>query len=224
MERQLYEAWFGVAIASDIELQSSQPVINNDIELALWRGENGEIHVWKDECPHRGMRLSLGYVRGNELNCLYHGWKYDANGQCNRIPAHNELTPAKTICATAYPVQIKAGIVFTSLEQDANPELVELPSGDWNPVRSIYINRPPDALENSDLLTELFSGAVQTTASNVLQIERTDEADLSLAIQSVSTNKSAIHMTYNGAPDYQIALDLAQKLIQLRHILESERG
>lgn len=52
-------------------------------------------------CPHRGMRLSLGFIRGDQVACLYHGWHYDA-GQCRYIPAHPQLTPPETIRVQAF--------------------------------------------------------------------------------------------------------------------------
>ena len=63
----------------------------------MWRDSDGVAHVWEDRCPHRGMRLSLGFVRGDQIACLYHGWRYDAAGQCRYIPAHPQLTPPETI-------------------------------------------------------------------------------------------------------------------------------
>ena len=54
-------------------------------EVAIWRDGSGAVHVWQDRCPHRGMRLSFGFVRGDELSCLYHGWRYGADGA---VPLH----------------------------------------------------------------------------------------------------------------------------------------
>ena len=45
-------------------------------------------HVWEDRCPHRGMRLSMGFVRSDRIACLYHGWQYGTDGHCLYIPAH----------------------------------------------------------------------------------------------------------------------------------------
>lgn len=44
----------------------------------------------KDLCIHRGVPLSLGKVRGDELVCAYHGWTYDGCGACTRIPSMPE--------------------------------------------------------------------------------------------------------------------------------------
>jgi phenylpropionate dioxygenase-like ring-hydroxylating dioxygenase large terminal subunit len=41
--------------------------------IVVWRGADGLVRAWADQCPHRGMRLSFGFVRENRLTCIYHG-------------------------------------------------------------------------------------------------------------------------------------------------------
>ena len=42
--------------------------------VVLWRGQDGRVRAWADRCPHRGMRLSFGYVRGSALTCVTSCW------------------------------------------------------------------------------------------------------------------------------------------------------
>ena len=49
-------------------------------EVVLFR-TGGGVGALPDCCPHRGMRLSLGRVRGAQLVCPYHGWCFDARGE-----------------------------------------------------------------------------------------------------------------------------------------------
>jgi hypothetical protein len=51
------------------------------------------VMAWQDLCIHRGARLSLGWVSIDKLVCQYHGWEYDVNGVCVRIPAHPDQKP-----------------------------------------------------------------------------------------------------------------------------------
>jgi len=39
-----------------------------------------------DRCPHRNVPLSLGTVKGDRLQCAYHGWEFDAEGGCCAVP------------------------------------------------------------------------------------------------------------------------------------------
>ena len=50
-------------------------------EVVVWRGQDGAVRAWADRCPHRGMRLSFGYVRGSALTCVYHGWSFGAGAE-----------------------------------------------------------------------------------------------------------------------------------------------
>src|SRR5262249_2447520 len=49
-------------------------------EIVLFRGEKGCIGALKDRCPHRRMRLSMGAVVKQRLQCMYHGWSFDYQG------------------------------------------------------------------------------------------------------------------------------------------------
>ena len=56
----------------------------------------GEVAAFKDLCVHRGTALSLGWVEDEHLVCAYHGWTYDSNGVCTRIPStHGDNIPRK---------------------------------------------------------------------------------------------------------------------------------
>ena len=135
--------WRGVGLDRQVQPASSNPVIVDGEMLAMWRGEDGPVRIWEDRCPHRGMRLSFGFVRGDALRCIYHGWSYRTDGQCIEIPAHPELTPPKTICASSYPAESRYGIVWTNLERGGPAPFPDLgPDEGWLPVRSLYVNRP----------------------------------------------------------------------------------
>ncbi len=85
-----------------------------ELDLAIWRSASGVLSAWENRCPHRGMRLSHGFVRGERLACLYHGWHYSTEGFCEIIPAHPELTPPKSFCTMQYGVVESSGIIWVS--------------------------------------------------------------------------------------------------------------
>lgn len=88
-------------------------------DIVIWRSDEG-IRAWKDLCVHRGTRLSLGKVLpDNRLQCPYHGWTYDAAGQCISIPAHPEQKPPAKAKAFAYRAQIAYDMVWVCLGQPA---------------------------------------------------------------------------------------------------------
>jgi nitrite reductase/ring-hydroxylating ferredoxin subunit len=107
--------WVPIALSRDIPKGATRAVILDGRELVAWRGDAGTVQVWEDRCPHRGMRLSYGFVRGDRLNCLYHGWEYGAGASCHRIPAHPGLDVPPTIRANAYAATETGGMVLVNL-------------------------------------------------------------------------------------------------------------
>lgn len=219
------EHWTGVGLERQVQPASSNPVILNGQQLAVWRGESGPVQVWEDRCPHRGMRLSFGFVRGNTLRCIYHGWAYGPDAQCVEIPAHPALTPPKTICANAYPAETRYGIVWTSLAGDgatAPPDLG--PDEGWQPVRSIHVASPAEA---AIAMLERFDfgqpATVTRLAGNVVRLDFTPSLQLLVAVQPVDAEQAALHVVARGLDDIAGRTAWARKLVRLRAAIEQDR-
>src|SRR5579871_6432097 len=83
-------------------------------KLVAFRATSGEVGLLEELCAHRCASLFLGRNEENGLRCVYHGWKYDVNGQCIDMP--NE--PARNnfqdrVRMTAYPTVEFGGIIWT---------------------------------------------------------------------------------------------------------------
>ena len=70
-------------------------------DIVVWLAGERPL-AWQDLCVHRGTRLSLGRVEGCTLRCPYHGWVYDADGQCVRIPALPDVPPPRKASVKTY--------------------------------------------------------------------------------------------------------------------------
>ncbi|MBI2807999.1 MAG: Rieske 2Fe-2S domain-containing protein [Planctomycetes bacterium] len=68
-------------------------------DLVLFRNSNNEIGALIDHCPHRRMKLSLGKVYHDRLQCGYHGWTFDATGN-----GESPATPKLYACARHFEV------------------------------------------------------------------------------------------------------------------------
>jgi phenylpropionate dioxygenase-like ring-hydroxylating dioxygenase large terminal subunit len=103
-------------------------------DLAVWRSADGQPHAFADVCPHRAARLSLGEIRGGELQCAFHGLRFDGRGRCAGIPWEADGSPVQAeVGATAYPAMEVAGLVFAFLgEMEAPPPRSELPAELWD--------------------------------------------------------------------------------------------
>jgi phenylpropionate dioxygenase-like ring-hydroxylating dioxygenase large terminal subunit len=131
--------WTAIGLSNDWEPGVVAGVLVEGREWALWRGVSGSAHLWEDRCPHRGMRMSLGFVRGDRLGCLYHGWQYDLGGRCRYIPAHPELDPPETIRIAARPLAESGGLIWAAF---GDPPAAEPDFAPAAPVRSLYLDAP----------------------------------------------------------------------------------
>lgn len=194
--------------------------------LAVWRGEDGAPNVWQDRCPHRGMRLSFGFVRGNTLRCIYHGWGYEAGGQCVSIPAHPALTPPKTICATVFPSKARYGLLWTNLAAEPAAPLPDFGADEgWHPIRSLYVNRPLDATAERLATADcgIPEATVKINGQECATIETGDGLTVLVAMQAVGPEKTGLHVVARGegASETGRRLHLARKMQRLRNALEA---
>lgn len=97
--------------------------------LVLWRDAAGQPVLMRDQCPHRGARLSLGRVQHGQIECPYHGWRFEADGACRVIPAVPDFTPSASHRACTFPVAQRHGLLWGALEHPgaAPPALPDLP-------------------------------------------------------------------------------------------------
>jgi 5,5'-dehydrodivanillate O-demethylase len=112
--------WQPVYRAEDLALGRAVPLKVMGEDFTLYRGEGGTPHLLEFRCAHRGAQLSIGKVEGDNLRCLYHGWKYDGEGRCVEQPA--EVRPfCERIKLRGYPVVEYLGLIFAYLGEGEPP-------------------------------------------------------------------------------------------------------
>ena len=111
-------AWHPVALSTSVA-EAPQPALLMGEPLVLWREAGGVVKAWADRCPHRGARLSLGCVRHDgpvaQLECPYHGWRFDGDGQLVVVPALTGFVPPASHRATVYDAVERHGLVWARL-------------------------------------------------------------------------------------------------------------
>ena len=135
--------WIATGLSNDLPTGTVMAGHWQDTELAIWRSATGRLAAWKDRCPHRGMRLSHGFVRGETLACIYHGWVYGSDGACKHIPAHPALTPPSSIRPEAFACTESDGVLWLAPAgtTEAPPRIAGL-----RPVRTISLTCDPAAI------------------------------------------------------------------------------
>jgi phenylpropionate dioxygenase-like ring-hydroxylating dioxygenase large terminal subunit len=86
------------------------------LQFVLWRDEDGQARCVANTCTHRGGSLGDGKVIGNCVQCPYHGWLFNGDGDCERIPSLGPLSkiPERSRI-DAYPVEERYGLIFVFL-------------------------------------------------------------------------------------------------------------
>jgi 5,5'-dehydrodivanillate O-demethylase len=125
MGRLLRKFWQPVAVSSSIKAGAARPLRVMGESLTLYRGEGGKAHLVAGRCAHRLTLLHTGWVQGDDIRCIYHGWKYNGTGQCTEAPAEGAATAAKVRIA-GYPTHEYCGLIFAWLGEGAAPAF-ELP-------------------------------------------------------------------------------------------------
>jgi phenylpropionate dioxygenase-like ring-hydroxylating dioxygenase large terminal subunit len=88
--------------------------------LVLGRDSAGKPFALHDACPHRGMPLSAGWFDGKNVECSYHGWKFDGHsGQCQLIPSltGDQKMKIDRIYAGSYPCEERDGYVWVFMPE-----------------------------------------------------------------------------------------------------------
>lgn len=95
-------AWY--VAAWDHEVSAKRPLARTiaGTPMALWRTSDGAASALADACWHRLAPLSMGTVRGDEIQCPYHGLRYNSSGRCTAMPAQRTVNPSAMV--TAFPV------------------------------------------------------------------------------------------------------------------------
>ena len=95
-------------------------------DLVVFRDTKGDVGVFSETCPHRGVSLFYGRNEQNGLRCVYHGWKYDVTGQCVDQPNEPGDSSFKhKIRAWAYRGAVHGGVVWAYLGEGEPPGLPE---------------------------------------------------------------------------------------------------
>jgi phenylpropionate dioxygenase-like ring-hydroxylating dioxygenase large terminal subunit len=129
----LFGFWYRALPGSSVRRNKLAKAMLLEIPLVVGRDAQGRAFALLDLCPHRGMPLSCGWFDGKNVECSYHGWKFDANsGQCTLIPSLTADSKLKVerIWAGHFPCEERDGFiwVFIPERQTAGKSEVE-PAG-----------------------------------------------------------------------------------------------
>ena len=139
--------WFQVGGSEELEPGQVMPLSYFGTELVMFRTEDGELSVLDAYCPHLGAHLGHGgKVKGGCIECPFHAWQFDVDGNCTEVPYANKIPPkAKMHRWPAREVNGNLYVWHHSLGEPPSweiPVLEEIGHEDWTSyVRKDWIVR-----------------------------------------------------------------------------------
>ncbi|NJR50331.1 MAG: Rieske 2Fe-2S domain-containing protein [Leptolyngbyaceae cyanobacterium CSU_1_3] len=126
------EAWYPVYYLQDLDPTTLHKFTLLGQDLVIWWDKNtGYWRAFEDQCPHRLAPLSEGRIAEDGLlECPYHGWAFEGDGTCDRIPQQPSDSTAhysKRACVASLPTAERQGLLFVYPGQAENAPCVSVP-------------------------------------------------------------------------------------------------
>ena len=136
--------WIPALLLEEIPEPDSPPVRVRLLgeELVAFRDSEGRIGLLDEHCAHRGASLYFGRNEECGLRCIYHGWKYDVDGNVLDTPAEPAGSDfKKKIRQTAYPTREAAGVIYAYL--GPRDKMPLFPNYEWTqvPLNQTYVTK-----------------------------------------------------------------------------------
>ncbi len=126
----LRNTWYVAAWSSEIGRElTSLKLLGEDV--VFYRTEDGKPVALEDACPHRKLPLSMGNLRGDTVECGYHGLTFDCSGSCVLAPTQGQIPGSARV--RSYPVADKWDLLWIWMGDPAlanEDEIFEVPNFD----------------------------------------------------------------------------------------------
>ncbi|HLF77192.1 MAG TPA: Rieske 2Fe-2S domain-containing protein [Dehalococcoidia bacterium] len=124
MGELMRQYWVPVLLSTELPSPDSAPMRLRLLgeDLIAFRVTSGNPGIVVNACPHRGASLFFGRNEEEGLRCVYHGWKFDVDGNCVDMPSEPSESNFKSkVRVRAYPCQERNGIIWTYMGPLATP-------------------------------------------------------------------------------------------------------
>ncbi|TFV57865.1 3-ketosteroid-9-alpha-hydroxylase subunit A [Mycobacterium sp. PS03-16] len=149
-------------------------------KLVVFRGGDGRINVLDAYCRHMGGDLSQGQVKGDEIACPFHDWRWGGDGRCKQVP-YSKRAPRLARTATWTTLE-QDGMLFVwnDPERKAPPEGVTIPRiegaisdewTDWHWYSTVVDTNCREVIDNVVDMAHFFyiHGSLPTHFKNIFE-------------------------------------------------------
>lgn len=195
MGRFMREYWMPACLSSEL-VADREPVrlLILGEKLIGFRDSTGRVGIMDQRCPHRCASLYFGRNEHNGIRCVYHGWKFDVEGNCVEMPnVPEKFDFSPKVKAKAYRTHERNGVIwiYMGAKEQAPPlpeiEAMLLPS---DKVRVRCTQRTCNWLQS-------LEGDIDTSHFGFLHLG-------SVTADQVDPNNMHVHAVLNRQPLYHI--------------------
>ena len=105
----LRNCWYVASLSRDVG-RTPKAARLLDEAVVLYRREDGSPVALEDACPHRKLPLSMGRIKGDAIECGYHGLTFDGCGRCIEAPTQTRIPQGARV--RSYPVEDRYGLLW----------------------------------------------------------------------------------------------------------------
>lgn len=120
--------WYAAALTAEITDKPFGRTICDE-PIVFFRTSDGRLAALEDRCAHRHAPLSLGTVRGDAIECCYHGLRFDASGTCVHVPGQKQIPPRARV--PRYAVEDRWGWVWVWIGDADKADPATIPHFPW---------------------------------------------------------------------------------------------
>jgi len=159
---RMTDYWYVACQSRSLKTRRPLSVTMLGIPLVIFRAGDGSVGALLDRCPHRNVPLSAGAVKGNCLQCPYHGWEFATDGECTSVPGLVDAASHRGREAMAFPAREQQGFVWVFMNPDVEP------TADPHPIPHLDDKRYTHAVREANA-----NGTLHATIENALDVPHT---------------------------------------------------
>ena len=158
----LRNAWYVAAVDDEVAQKPlARKIMNEDI--VLWRRSDGSVAAIEDRCCHRHLPLSMGKVIGDNIQCGYHGFRFNGEGRVIEIPGQDNI-PEKAF-VKRYPAVERWKWIWVWMGDPELADPAKIPNAFWadHPEWKLSKNPPVPLKCNYHLICDNVLDATHLT-------------------------------------------------------------
>lgn len=171
MGRLFRRYWIPAALSAELPEPDGAPLRVRLLgeDLIAFRDSEGKVGLVDPLCPHRLAPLFFGRNEASGLRCIYHGWKFNREGDCVAMPTEPPESTYKTkVRIKAYPTWEGGGILWTYM----GPPELQPAYPDHELVRAPATHRLASKTLQECNFLQALEGGVDPTHATILHNEK----------------------------------------------------